>query len=60
MKTIMPLGYPKTTPATPVKREPVVHVGSYDMRLFKEEDAVQEIIEKTASLKGKLSYRRIF
>jgi len=60
VKTIMPLGYPKTTPATPVKREPVVHVGSYDMRLFKEEDAVQEIIEKTASLKGKLSYRRIF
>jgi len=60
VKTIMPLGYPKTTPSTPVKRDPVVHVGSYDMRVFKEEDAVQEIIEKTASLKGKLSYRRSF
>jgi 5,6-dimethylbenzimidazole synthase len=60
IKTIMPLGYPKSHPSPPAKREPILHEGSYDISKFKTEDEVQETIEKTATQKGKLSYRRSF
>lgn len=60
IKTIMPLGYPKANPSPPVKRDPIVHEGSYDGTRFKTEEEIQDVIEKTATQKGKLSFRRSF
>lgn len=57
IKTIMPLGYPQARPSAPTRRKTVVHKESYDMKRFKKDDEVQEIIEKTSLFKGKLSHK---
>ena len=57
LKTIMPLGYAKTSPSPPVKKEPVCHEETYDMRKFRTDEEIGELIEKSVLFKGKLAQK---
>ena len=58
VKTIMPLGYPKTVPSPPSRRAPTVHHETYDLSRYRSEEAIQRVITDTALFKGKLSLKR--
>jgi len=60
VKTIVPLGYPRAIPSPPVRREAIIHKGRYEAAKFRTEEEIQEVIERTAIFKGKLSCRRTF
>jgi FMN reductase (NADPH) len=59
LKTIMPLGYAETAPSPPVKREPVCHEERYDMRKFRNDEEISELIEESVLFKGRLTQKWI-